>query len=126
MSLGALWAGDTYDEPPEKLHAAIVFAPAGEIVPAGLRCLRRGGTLVLGGIHMSQIPALDYSLLYHERVIRSVANNVRKDALDFLQVAAEIPIRPRVQTFMLEEANEALLSLENDALQGAAVLTVSC
>jgi propanol-preferring alcohol dehydrogenase len=124
LDLGAKWAGGTFTEPPVKLDAAIVFAPAGEIVPAALKVLRKGGTLVLGGIHMSPIPAFDYDLLYQERVIRSVANNTRQDGQDFLRIAAEIPIRTLVQLFSLEEANRALNALKNDAISGAAVLRV--
>jgi alcohol dehydrogenase, propanol-preferring len=122
LELGAAWAGGTLTEPPIKLDAAIIFAPAGEIVPAALKALKKGGTLVLGGIHMSPIPSLDYNLLYQERIIRSVANNTRKDGDDFLRVAAEIPIRTQVQKFALREANRALNQLKNDAIQGAAVL----
>jgi len=122
LELGAAWAGGTLDAPPVPLDAAIVFAPAGEIVPAALKALRKGGTLVLGGIHMSRIPPLDYELLYQERVIRSVANNTRQDGRDFLRVAAEIPIRTRVQIFPLRDANRALNALKNDAIPGAAVL----
>jgi alcohol dehydrogenase, propanol-preferring len=125
MELGAKWTGGMFDQPPEKLDAAIVFAPAGEIVPAALKALRKGGTLALGGIHMSPIPSFDYDLLYEERVIRSVANNTRQDGLDFLRVAAEIPIRTHVQIFPLNEANRALNALKNDAIPGAAVLKVS-
>jgi len=125
LELGAAWAGGTFDEPPKKLDAAIVFAPAGEIVPAALKALKKGGALVLGGIHMSPIPSFDYQLLYQERVIRSVANNTRKDGEDFLRVAAQIPIRTRVQAFPLAEANRALNALKNDAIPGAAVLRVS-
>lgn len=124
LELGAAWAGGTLDAPPVKLDAAIVFAPAGEIVPAALAALRKGGTLVLGGIHMSAIPPLDYELLYQERVIRSVANNTRRDGEDFLKIAAEIPIRTRVEMFPLREANRALNALKNDAIPGAAVLQV--
>lgn len=124
LDLGAQWAGGTLAEPPEKLDAAIIFAPAGEIVPAALKALRKGGRLVLGGIHMSPIPPLDYGLLYQERVIRSVANNTRQDGEDFLRIAAEIPARTRVQIFPLSEANQALNSLKNDAIPGAAVLQV--
>jgi propanol-preferring alcohol dehydrogenase len=124
LDLGAKWTGGTFAEPPAKLDAAIVFAPAGEIVPAALRALRKGGTLVLGGIHMSMIPSFDYDLLYQERVIRSVANNTRQDGEDFLRVAAEIPIRTHVQLFSLREANRALNALKNDAIPGAAVLRV--
>jgi alcohol dehydrogenase, propanol-preferring len=125
MDLGAKWAGGTFDEPPVKLDAAIVFAPAGEILPAALKALRKGGTLVLGGIHMSPIPSFDYDLLYQERVVRSVANNTRQDGEDFLRIAAEIPIQSRVQLFTLQEANRALNALKNDAIQGAAVLRIA-
>jgi alcohol dehydrogenase, propanol-preferring len=117
-----VWSGETFDHPPAPLDAAIVFAPAGEIVPAALKALRKGGTLVLGGIHMSRIPPLDYDLLYQERVIRSVANNTRQDGQDFLRVAAQIPIRTRIQIFPLRDANRALNALKNDAISGAAVL----
>jgi alcohol dehydrogenase, propanol-preferring len=124
LELGAKWAGGTFAEPPVKLDAAIVFAPAGEIVPAALKALRKGGELVLGGIHMSPIPSFDYDLLYQERVIRSVANNTRRDGEDFLRVAAEIRIRSHVQLFSLPEANRALNALKNDAIPGAAVLRI--
>ena len=124
MELGAAWAGGTLNEPPKKLDATIVFAPAGEIVPAALKALKKGGALVLGGIHMSPIPSFSYDLLYEERQIRSVANNTRKDGEDFLRVAAEIPIRTRVQVFPLDEANRALNALKNDAIPGAAVLRI--
>jgi alcohol dehydrogenase, propanol-preferring len=124
LELGAKWAGGTFAEPPVKLDAAIVFAPAGEIVPAALKALRKGGELVLGGIHMSPIPSFDYDLLYQERRIRSVANNTRRDGEDFLRVAAEIPIRSHVQLFSLREANRALNALKNDAIPGAAVLRI--
>ena len=125
LELGANWAGGTLAEPPVRLDAAIVFAPAGEIVPAALKALRKGGTLVLGGIHMSPIPPLDYNLLYQERVVRTVANNTRQDGEDFLRIAAEIPIESHVQLFSLREANRALNALKNDAIEGAAVLKVS-
>ena len=124
LELGAAWAGGTLEEPPKKLDAAIVFAPAGEIVPAALKALKKGGVLVLGGIHMSPIPSFGYDLLYQERMIRSVANNTRQDGIDFLRVAAEIPIRTHVQTFPLRDANRALNALKNDAIPGAAVLRV--
>jgi propanol-preferring alcohol dehydrogenase len=122
--LGAAWAGGTFDEPPKKLDAAIVFAPAGEIVPAALKALKKGGALILGGIHMSPIPSFSYDLLYQERAIRSVANNTRRDGEDFLRVVAEIPVRTHVQIFPLSEANRALNALKNDAIPGAAVLHV--
>jgi propanol-preferring alcohol dehydrogenase len=123
--LGAEWAGPGTADSPEKLDAAIIFAPAGELVPAALRNLKKGGTVVLGGIHMSPIPAMPYELLYGERVLRSVANNTRKDGQDFLELAAKIPIRTQVQSFALAEANAALNALKNDAIRGAAVLTIS-
>jgi len=125
LELGARWAGGAFDEPPKRLDAAIVFAPAGEIVPAALKALKKGGVLVLGGIHMSAIPSFDYDLLYQERMIRSVANNTRQDGEDFLRVAAETPIRTRVEVFPLQDANRALNALKNDAIPGAAVLRVS-
>jgi len=124
LELGAKWAGGTVDAPPVKLDSAIIFAPAGEIVPAALKALKKGGTLALGGIHMSEIPALDYNLLYQERVVRSIANNTRQDGHDFLRVAAEIPIHTEIEVFPLAEANRALNALKNDAIRGAAVLQV--
>jgi propanol-preferring alcohol dehydrogenase len=120
--LGAAWAGGSAEAPPEKLDAAILFAPAGELVPAALKVLKKGGAVVLGGVHMSPIPPLEYSLLYHERVVRSVANNTRRDGEDFLRVAAEIPIRTEVQLFPLNEANAALQALKRGTFRGAAVL----
>ena len=122
LELGAVWAGGTTAEPPVKLDSAIVFAPAGEIVPAALKALRKGGVLALGGIHMSTIPPLDYNLLYQERVVRSVTNNTREDGVEFLRIAAEIPIQTQVQVYPLREANHALNLLKNDAIRGAAVL----
>ncbi len=124
LELGAVWAGGTIAEPPAKLDCAIIFAPAGEIVPAALKALKKGGTLALGGIHMSAIPPLDYDLLYQERVVRSVANNTRQDGHDFLRMAAEIPIHTRNRGVSAAEANRALNALKNDAIRGAAVLRV--
>jgi len=124
MELGAKWAGGTVDAPPEKLDAAIVFAPAGEIVPAALKALRKGGRLILGGIHMSDIPSFPYELLYQERMIRSVANNTRRDGEEFLALVEKIPVHTHVQVFPLIEANRALNALKNDAISGAAVLRV--
>ena len=124
MELGAKWAGGTLDAPPEKLDAAIVFAPAGEIVPAALKALRKGGRLILGGIHMSDIPSFPYELLYQERMIRSVANNTRRDGEEFLALVEKIPVHTHVQVFPLIEANRALNALKNDAISGAAVLRV--
>jgi propanol-preferring alcohol dehydrogenase len=124
LELGAVWAGGTLAEPPHKLDSAIIFAPAGEIVPAALKALKKGGTLALGGIHMSAIPPLDYDLLYQERVVRSVANNTRHDGHEFLRIAAQIPIHTQTEIFPLREANRALSALKNDGVQGAAVLQV--
>jgi propanol-preferring alcohol dehydrogenase len=125
LSLGAAWAGHAGEHPPEKLDAAIIFAPAGGLVPAALDASKKGGRIVLGGIYMSPIPQMEYRLLYHERVIRSVTNNTRQDGVDFLRVAAEIPIRTSIQIFPLAEANAALNALKHDAVRGAAVLEVS-
>lgn len=122
LELGAVWAGAAAEAPPEKLDASIIFAPAGELVPPALEALRKGGTLVLGGIHMSPIPSFPYPLIYQERSIRSVANNTRDDGRDFLRVAAEIPIHTEVQTFALNEANRALNALKHDGIRGAGVL----
>jgi propanol-preferring alcohol dehydrogenase len=122
--LGAVWAGGSGDQPPEPVDGALIFAPAGELVIPALRALKRGGTVALGGIHMSPIPPIDYDLLYHERVLRSVANNTRADGTDFLRIAAEIPIHTEVREFALAEANQALNLLKNDAIRGAAVLRV--
>jgi propanol-preferring alcohol dehydrogenase len=124
LDLGAVWAGGSDDAPLEAVDGALIFAPAGELVIPALRALKRGGTVALGGIHMSPIPPLDYGLLYHERVLRSVANNTRADGEDFLRVAAEIPIHTEVREFALAEANQALNALKNDAIRGAAVLRV--
>jgi propanol-preferring alcohol dehydrogenase len=121
--LGATWVGDTAEDPPVKLDAAIIFAPAGELVPAALKALAKGGTLVLGGIHMSPIPSFDYSLIYGERVIRSVANNTRADGREFLLEAARIPVRTHVQMFAFDQVNEALIALKRDAIRGAGVVT---
>jgi propanol-preferring alcohol dehydrogenase len=124
-ALGAHWVGDATEMPPEPLEAAIMFAPAGELVPSALRALERGGTLALAGIHMSPIPALDYGKeLFGERVIRSVTANTRQDGLDFLDAAAKIPIKPHTVRFPLEEANRALQALKGGTFQGAAVLAV--
>jgi alcohol dehydrogenase, propanol-preferring len=123
--LGAVWVGGSSDMPPDKLHGSIMFAPAGELVPAALRALERGGTLALAGIHMSPIPSLDYDReLFGERVIRSVTANTRQDGLDLLREAAAIPIKPHTVRFPLEQANRALQELKAGSFQGAAVLTM--
>lgn len=123
--LGACWTGQAEDDPPVRLDAAIIFAPAGRLVPQALRVLSKGGTIALAGITMSPIPELDYSLLYQERTLVSVANSTRQDVLDFLQLAAEVPIRSEVQTFPLEEANRALQLLKQSRFRGTGVLTIS-
>ena len=125
LELGARWAGGMLDQPPVALDAAVVFAPAGEIVPAALKALKKGGTVALAGIYMSPTPPIEYALLYGERVVRSVANNTREDGEQFLKVAAEIPIRTHTEVFPLAEANRALNALKNDAIDGAAVLNVN-
>lgn len=125
LELGANWIGDTFAEPPVKLDAAIIFAPAGEIVPSALQALDKGGTLVLGGIHVSPIPELEYKLIYGERSIKSVANNTRADGCEFLNEASRIPVVTSVQEFPFEEANDALLALKNDAIRGAGVLVLN-
>lgn len=123
--LGARWVGGAAELPPEPLHGAIMFAPAGELVPPALRALRRGGTLAIAGIHLSPIPAIDYDHdLFGERVIRSVTANTKQDGLDFLRDAAAIPIRPHTQRFRLEDANAALQALKAGTIRGAGVLEV--
>jgi alcohol dehydrogenase, propanol-preferring len=124
LRLGAEWAGDAMALGPEPLDAAIIFAPAGELVPAALRATAPGGTVVCAGIHMSDIPSFPYRDLWEERVLRSVANLTRADAHEFLQLAPEIPIRTTVQEFALEEAERALDSLRAGKIEGAAVLRV--
>ncbi len=121
-SLGAVWAGDSTTAPPVELDAAIIFAPVGSLVPAALRATAKGGVVVCGGIHMSDIPAFPYAILWGERVVRSVANLTRQDGEEFLALAQEIPIRPQVERFPLSAANEALLRLRQGRLSGAAVL----
>ena len=123
--LGAVWVGGSMERPPDKLHGAIIFAPAGEIVPAALRALDRGGTLALAGIHMSPIPILDYDRdLFGERIIRSVTANTRQDGVDLLREAAAIPIHTHTRTFGLADANQALQDLKAGTIRGAAVLTM--
>ena len=121
-ALGAEWAGDSTSLPPEPLDAALIFAPAGALVPAALAATRKGGTVVCGGIHMSDIPSFPYRLLWEERVLRSVANLTRRDAEEFLALAPVAGIRTETVTYPLARANDALADLRNGALQGAAVL----
>jgi propanol-preferring alcohol dehydrogenase len=123
--LGATWVGDTAEAPPHQLDAAIIFAPAGELVPAALKSITKGGTVVLGGIHMSPIPSFDYSLIYGERIVRSVANNTRPDGREFLLEAARIPVHTHVHTFPFHAVNDALIALKHEAFRGAGVIQVS-
>jgi alcohol dehydrogenase, propanol-preferring len=122
--LGACWVGRAEEVPSATLHSAVMFAPAGALVPEALRALRKGGTLALGGIYMTPIPELKYELLYHERMVRSVANATREDARQLMQLAGEIPVRTEVQTFPLQDANRALLALKRSEIRGAGVLVV--
>lgn len=123
--LGAIWAGGSDQAAPEELDAAILLAPVGNLVPAALRAIRRGGTVVCAGIHMSPIPSFSYDLLWGERTICSVANLTRQDGLEFFQLAPEVPVQTTITTFPLEEANDALERLRDGSLEGAAVLIVS-
>jgi alcohol dehydrogenase, propanol-preferring len=122
LELGAEWAGDALGPPPEELDAALIFAPAGELVPAALGAVAKGGSVVCGGIHMSDIPGFPYELLWGERVLRSVANLTRADAEEFLRLAPAVPVRTSVTTFGLEEANAALEHIRSGDLRGAAVV----
>ena len=119
---GAVWAGDSGAAPPEPMDAAIIFAPAGELVPEALRRVERGGTVVCGGIHMSDIPSFPYELLWGERTVRSVANLTRKDGEEFLALAPKVPVKTEIEEFALADANEALSRLRDGRLRGAAVL----
>jgi propanol-preferring alcohol dehydrogenase len=124
--LGAVWVGEAADMPPDKLHSAIIFAPAGDLVPPALRALDKGGTLALAGIYMSTIPALDYTKdLFQERTLQSVTANTRQDGLDLLKEAAAIPIRTHTVPFPLQDANLALQQLKSGHIQGAGVLQVA-
>ena len=124
-SLGAEWAGDALAPGPEPLDAAIIFAPAGALVPAALRATAPGGTVVCAGIHMSDIPSFPYRDLWEERVLRSVANLTRADAHEFLALAPQVPVRTTVQEFALEDAEDALTRLRDGRIEGAAVLRVT-
>lgn len=121
-SVGASWAGDSETLPPDKLDAAIIFAPAGELVPRALQALNKGGVVVCGGIHMSDIPSFPYEGLWNERSICSVANLTRRDGKEFFLIAPRVPVKTTVQTFPLEQANEALACLREGKVRGAAVL----
>jgi propanol-preferring alcohol dehydrogenase len=123
--MGAEWAGSSEEPAPEELDAAILFAPAGELVPVALRAVAKGGTVVCGGIHMSDVPSFPYSVLWEERSLRSVANLTRRDAEEFLALAPKIPIRTKVTTYPLASANDALDDLRSGRLSGAAVIETS-
>jgi propanol-preferring alcohol dehydrogenase len=123
--LGAVWAGNSDETPPEKLDAAIIFAPAGALVPAALRAVRKGGCVVCGGIHMSDIPSFPYRDLWEERTLCSVANLTRRDGKEFLEIAPKIPVQTEPVSFALEQANEALARLRSGQLTGAAVLLMT-
>jgi propanol-preferring alcohol dehydrogenase len=121
-SLGAVWAGDSESLPPKKLEAAIIFAPVGDLVPLALKAVDKGGTVVCGGIHMSDIPSFSYDLLWEERSVCSVANLTRRDGEDFFKIASRVPIKTTVEVFPLAQANEVLDKLRHGKIHGAAVL----
>jgi alcohol dehydrogenase, propanol-preferring len=121
-TLGAEWAGDALGAPPEELDAAIIFAPVGELVPAALRAIRKGGTVVCAGIHMSDVPSFPYELLWGERVLRSVANLTRRDGEEFLELAPRVPVDVQADALPLERANDALARLRRGEVRGAVVL----
>jgi alcohol dehydrogenase, propanol-preferring len=123
-SLGAVWAGASEDRPPEELDAAIIFAPAGPLVPAALKVLAPGGSIVCAGIHMSDIPSFPYEDLWHERTIRSVANLTRQDGIEMIELAPKVPIRPTVTTYPLDQAEQAVADLRAGAFTGTAVLMI--
>jgi propanol-preferring alcohol dehydrogenase len=125
LRMGADWAGGSDTLPPVTLDAAIIFAPAGTLVPRALRAIRRGGTVVCAGIHMSDIPSFPYELLWGERTLRSVANLTRRDGIEFLELAPRVPVRTEVRSYPLEQANQALDDLRNGRFSGAAVLVVN-
>jgi propanol-preferring alcohol dehydrogenase len=125
LSLGAVWAGDSETDPPEQLDAAIIFASNGELVPQALKAIVPGGTVVCGGIHMSDIPSFPYEILWRERTVCSVANLTREDGEEFMKLASGFPIQTVVQTYPLSKANEAMSDLQHGEVQGAAVLVVS-
>ncbi len=124
LDMGAVWAGETGESPPEELEAAIIFAPDGSCLPAALRAVAKGGIVVCGGIHMSDIPSFPYEIMWGERVVKSVANLTRRDGEEFLALAPRIPIRTEIRPFPLSAANEALDTLRNGKIRGAAVLVV--
>ncbi len=124
LELGAVWAGSAEEPPPKKLHASVLFAPVGDLVPVALTHLRRGGTLAINAIHLSDIPALTYKALYHEKKISSVANVTRTDVEDLMSLATKIPLQTEIQVFPLTQANEALQTLKSPESRGAIVLNI--
>lgn len=125
LDKGAVWAGPSDELPPEKLDAAIIFAPVGPLVPQALKALKKGGKIVCAGIHMSDIPSFPYNILWEERSIESVANLTRKDGTEFLELAPKVPVKSNVTVYPLEEANEALQDLREGNFEGSAVLQIS-
>lgn len=125
ISLGAVWAGDSTQPPPDKLDAAIIFAPVGPLVPTSLKAIEKGGTVVCAGIHMSDIPSFPYRILWGERALRSVANLTRRDGEEMLSIAPKVPVKTEIELFDLKDANEALSKLRSGELRGAAVLKIS-
>ena len=124
MKLGAVWAGDSAQSPQEKMDAAIIFAPAGNLIPKALQDVDKGGVVVCGGIHMSDIPSFPYRILWEERVLRSVANLTRRNGEEFLKLASQVPIRTETQAYPLHNANDALNDLRNGKIHGAAMLVI--
>ena len=123
--LGAVWSGGSNEAIPEKLDAAIIFAPAGELVPKALQAVRKGGIVVCAGIHMSDIPSFSYEILWGERILRSVANLTRRDGEEFLKIAVRVPVETTVQTYPLHQVNKALDDLHNGRFEGSAVIDLS-
>ena len=125
VNLGADWAGGSDETPPEPLDTAIIFAPVGALIPAALRAVRKGGAVISAGIHMSDIPSFPYRILWEERSITSVANLTRRDGEEFFALVPRVPVRTTVQTFPLSQANEALASVREGRVEGAAVLNIA-
>jgi alcohol dehydrogenase, propanol-preferring len=125
LDLGAVWAGGSDEVPPARLEAAIIFAPVGALIPQALKVIVKGGIVVCAGIHMSDIPSFPYSILWEERSVASVANLTRRDGEEFMALAPKIPVRTEIETFRLEEANEALNRLQSGKIRGAAVLVIA-
>lgn len=125
LNMGAVWAGSSADQAPVKLDAAILFAPAGALVPKALQDIDKGGAVICGGIHMSAIPSFPYALLWEERSLQSVANLTRQDGADFFAIAAQVHLHTQTETYALEEANEALAALRTGKFNGAAVLVIA-